>query len=305
VPAVSIVCATYNRSNILKLTLEAARRQTWQDWELLVVGDRCTDDTADVVAAIGDPRIRFENLPVNHGEQSVPSNIGVERTTGEFIAFLNHDDLWFPDHLECLLAVMADPRVEAAFTLGANWSPPAPPRLVGVTDGGRYQPWHEAPASSWLVRRRVWGRFGPWRPSTETVDLPSQDCLVRAHQAGVVIRGVERLTIAQINSASERDSYRLRKQDAHAPLFARFHENPERLRQDLLTMIAVATSATARYFATGAALREVAVTLVRRVTMAVGVLPRVLNLRLRYGRRGNYIAHLRRVRGLPSIRPHD
>jgi GT2 family glycosyltransferase len=53
------------------------RAQTRSDWELIVVGDACTDDTADVVATFPDPRIRFVNLPENVGEQSGPNNEGV------------------------------------------------------------------------------------------------------------------------------------------------------------------------------------------------------------------------------------
>src|SRR3954449_1280859 len=99
-PAVSIVVATYNRSNVLELAIASARAQTFTDWEMHVVGDACTDDSEQVVASFADPRIHWTNLPVNHGDQSGPNNHGVERSRGRYVAFLNQDDLWFPDHLE-------------------------------------------------------------------------------------------------------------------------------------------------------------------------------------------------------------
>src|SRR3954447_7291706 len=68
-PAVSIVVATYNRSNVLELAIASVVAQTFTDWERLVVGDACTDDSEQVVESFGDPRIRWENLPVNHGDQ--------------------------------------------------------------------------------------------------------------------------------------------------------------------------------------------------------------------------------------------
>ena len=69
VPRVSIITSTFNRSNVLRLAIASVRRSTFEDWELLVVGDHCTDDTEAVVSAFGDSRIRFFNLPQNHGEQ--------------------------------------------------------------------------------------------------------------------------------------------------------------------------------------------------------------------------------------------
>src|SRR4051812_42918921 len=73
-PAVSIVVATYNRSNVLELAIASVVAQTFTDWELLVVGDACTDDSEQVVESFADPRIVWTNLAVNHGDQSGPSN---------------------------------------------------------------------------------------------------------------------------------------------------------------------------------------------------------------------------------------
>ena len=101
-PRVSVVTATYNRSHILRHSIASVIAQRLTDWELIVVGDACTDDTADVVASFDDPRIRYHALAANVGEQSGPNNEGVALARGEMIAFLNHDDLWLPDHLALL-----------------------------------------------------------------------------------------------------------------------------------------------------------------------------------------------------------
>ncbi len=104
VPLVSIITATYNRSNVLCYAIDSVLRQTVTDWELLVIGDACTDDTEQIVAAIGDPRVRFFNLEKNVGEQSGPNNAGVRLAHGKSLAFLNHDDLWevvYTDLCEC------------------------------------------------------------------------------------------------------------------------------------------------------------------------------------------------------------
>ena len=84
--------------------IASVRRSTITDWELIVVGDHCTDDTEAVVAGFADPRITWVNLPENAGEQSGPNNEGIRRARGRYLAFLNHDDLYFPDHLATSIA---------------------------------------------------------------------------------------------------------------------------------------------------------------------------------------------------------
>ena len=66
-------------------------RQTYSDWELLVVGDSCTDDTEEVVAQFGDARIHYRNLQENCGDQSGPNNAALRMATGRYLAYLNHD----------------------------------------------------------------------------------------------------------------------------------------------------------------------------------------------------------------------
>ncbi len=73
---ISVVTATYNRSNVLFYAISSLIRSTFEDWELIIVGDACTDDTREVVAGFADSRIRFYNLAENFGDQSGPDNSG-------------------------------------------------------------------------------------------------------------------------------------------------------------------------------------------------------------------------------------
>ena len=102
-PLVTVITATYNSSALLKLTLSSLISQHYDAFEAWIVGDACTDDSAAVVASLGDPRLHWTNLPSNSGSQAAPNNEGMARAHGDFIAFLGHDDLWFPWHLESLI----------------------------------------------------------------------------------------------------------------------------------------------------------------------------------------------------------
>ena len=90
----------------MRHAIESVRNSRFADWELIVVGDACTDDTAACVAAFGDPRIRFVNLPERCGDQSGPNNHGVALSRGRYVAFLNHDDFYLPDHLATCVAAL-------------------------------------------------------------------------------------------------------------------------------------------------------------------------------------------------------
>src|SRR3954454_8989205 len=106
VPRVTVIIATYNWSSVLPYSIGSVLRQTFTDFELLVVGDGCTDDSEQVVASIDDPRVRWINLPENTRHQSGPNNEGLRQARGELIAYLGHDDLWLPHHLAAHVAAI-------------------------------------------------------------------------------------------------------------------------------------------------------------------------------------------------------
>src|SRR5258708_16148280 len=101
-PLVSVIIPTYNRGNVLSYAIRSVLWQTLQDFELLVIGDGCTDDSEQVVTSFGTSRIHWHNLPENTGEYSTANNLGLKMARGRFVAYLGHDDLWHPDHLKLL-----------------------------------------------------------------------------------------------------------------------------------------------------------------------------------------------------------
>lgn len=99
--------------------------QTFEDFEYLIVGDHCTDNTEQTVQEFNDPRIRWFNLECHQGNQANVNQFAHKHTRGELIAYLNHDDLWLPTHLEHLVALFrASPDLRIANSLCLEISPP-------------------------------------------------------------------------------------------------------------------------------------------------------------------------------------
>ncbi len=101
-PCVSVIVPTYNHARFLRKALESIQAQTFTDWEAIVVNNFSEDDTVDIVNSFGDPRIRLENF-ANHGIIAAARNHGISLSKGRFIAFLDSDDVWYPEKLKSCL----------------------------------------------------------------------------------------------------------------------------------------------------------------------------------------------------------
>jgi GT2 family glycosyltransferase len=102
--AVTVVIPTRNRSEILRLTLGSVLCQRDVDLSVVIVDDASTDDTADVVLQLADPRVRLLRQPTSNGV-SAARNRGIAQATTRWVAFCDDDDLWSPDKLARQLAV--------------------------------------------------------------------------------------------------------------------------------------------------------------------------------------------------------
>jgi len=113
---VSVVIRTYNRAYIVAEAIESALNQTYGDFELLVVDDGSTDNTPEVVRRFQDPRLRYIRHEKNRGVGAA-CNTGAAEAQGEWIAFLDSDDIWKPEKLERQVACAArHPEVDAVFS---------------------------------------------------------------------------------------------------------------------------------------------------------------------------------------------
>jgi glycosyltransferase involved in cell wall biosynthesis len=108
VPPVSVVIPAYNRAATIRAAIESVLRQSYADFELIVVDDGSTDGTLDAAAAVEDPRLRLVAAPENLGAAGA-RNFGVEAARGAWIAFQDSDDEWLPGKLEAQMARLAAP----------------------------------------------------------------------------------------------------------------------------------------------------------------------------------------------------
>jgi glycosyltransferase involved in cell wall biosynthesis len=97
-PLVSVVIPAYNGAKTITETIQSILNQTLTDFELIVINDGSTDDTVDVVCQIDDPRITI--LSFENGGLPETRNRGIRNSSGEFITFIDADDLWTPDKVE-------------------------------------------------------------------------------------------------------------------------------------------------------------------------------------------------------------
>ncbi len=105
-PKVSVIIITYNRAQMLKTAMQTVLDQTFEDFELLIIDDGSPDDTENAVKSFHDPRVRYIKHAQNQGEGGA-RNTGVQHAEGEYIAFLDDDDEWFPNKLQLQVELLA------------------------------------------------------------------------------------------------------------------------------------------------------------------------------------------------------
>ncbi|MCL1469349.1 glycosyltransferase family 2 protein [Argonema antarcticum A004/B2] len=121
-PLVTVVIPTYNRANLIVRATDSVIKQTYNNLEIIVVDDASTDNTAEVIKAIKDPRIRYIVYEKNGGSDKA-RNTGIEAATGEYIAFLDSDDVWLPNKIELQVATIqnaSDPEKAVIYTQVKN-----------------------------------------------------------------------------------------------------------------------------------------------------------------------------------------
>jgi len=224
-PLVTVLLPTYNRSNVLRYAIASVLGQTFTDFELLVIGDGCTDDSEQVTEEAGDARVRWIGLPRNSGHQSGPNNVGLREARGEIIAYHGHDDLWLPHHLAVTVAALQSNDADLAHSLCLM----VPPEgdgiwiLIPQPDCGAY-----APPLGVIHGRSLTERIGGWRRHRELGTTPPDfELWRRAAVSGAKFTFVPRLTGIKFPASVRRDVYRTRPHREQEAWASRIASDPD------------------------------------------------------------------------------
>ncbi len=114
-PRVTVLTPTYNRPEFLPDAIRSVVNQEFSDWEMLVINDGGLD-VGEIVGSFGDERLRYLDRPENRGKAAC-LNLGLQEARGNFIAYLDDDDVWYPGHLAALVrALEENPGVGVAYS---------------------------------------------------------------------------------------------------------------------------------------------------------------------------------------------
>ena len=119
-PTISVIIPAYNAEHTILETIQSILKQTFSDFEIIIVNDGSSDRTLDIVRQIGDPRIKC--FTYENGGNSLARNRGLSHAIGEFISFIDADDLWTPEKLELQLeALQQHPEASVAYSWTAHF----------------------------------------------------------------------------------------------------------------------------------------------------------------------------------------
>jgi glycosyltransferase involved in cell wall biosynthesis len=149
-PLISVVIPAYNRARLLPRTLKSVQEQTHQNWEAIIVDDGSRDDTAEVAARLAreDDRIRLIRQEKNAGAQAA-RNRGIRAARGQWVAFLDSDDLFLPESLEIRLAALFKENLSVVYS-DCNY----------IGNDGSIKRYGIPPLSGWIYDRLLM-REGP------------------------------------------------------------------------------------------------------------------------------------------------
>lgn len=233
-PQVSVIVSTYNSSRTLTCALRTLCRQSFTDFEAWIVGDACTDDSEQAVAACADPRLHWFNLPQRVGYQSGPNNEGLRRAQGNYIAYLGHDDLWFPWHLDHLVATIQT-GADFVHSAAALVSPQGIVQAYGAPEARRSYANRGVTPSSWLHRRQIVEISGFWPPAEH--QFTNIDALFqrRAFLAGAHFASTAGLSVIKFPSPWWRTYALPEGQHPQLAYLARMEHDPRELYEQVLT----------------------------------------------------------------------
>ena len=183
-PLISSIVPVFNGERYLKEALDSIRAQTYRPLEIIVADDGSTDGTAAIVAGYGE-EVRYLFQP-NAGPAAA-RNLGLSAARGEFVAFLDHDDLWHPEKLARQMArFQARPDLDVSVTHVQNfWIPELSDEAARYKDHRRSQAVPGYTTTTLLARRTLFDSVGGFDPVVQHGD--STEWFLRVAEHGAVM----------------------------------------------------------------------------------------------------------------------
>jgi len=236
-PLVSVIIPAFNCQETISETLDSVFAQTYPNVEILVIDDGSTDDTPRRIHELAADRLRYIRIE-NSGGPARPRNVGIAEARGEFIAFLDSDDLWLPTKLEDQVNVFtADPRLSMVFVLYVQFAqdgdlpgtalPRDPKRFTGTGWRVFRELYLRAalPNSGMMVRRSTLLAAGGFNERPEAVAVEDSDLWLRiclGHEIGYVPKVLVRYRLSSTSLSRVPIGRFIRRmhylQNAHRPV---------------------------------------------------------------------------------------
>jgi hypothetical protein len=209
-PSFSVVIAAYNAASWIVATVRSALAQTRPAHEIIVVGDCCTDETGAIIASNFGERVQWRNLDANTGGQSFPNNEGIRLARGTYVAYLGHDDIWSPRHLERLAELVRAHDPDFAVSGAVFHGPPGSRfyQITGLFEDPRAAAEEFFPPSSIAHRREITDRIGAWRAPDQLRAPADCEFLLRAAEAKCTFASTRAITVHKFAAGHRYLSYR-------------------------------------------------------------------------------------------------
>ena len=242
-PTVTVIIATYNSPITLRCTIQSVLNQDFTDFEVWVIGDQCPEDYGSFVNEFKDERLHWYNLPQNTGSQAGPNNEGLKRSRGKYIAYLGHDDLWFPNHLSSLVRFLEETDADLVHSLSALINPLGAYHVIGPPSRGRNYTNCYVPPSSWLHKKSLTEDCGFWNLPEMLSAGVDQDYLNGVAKAGKNIQFCQKIMVLKF--VSHDWSLYSKKDNFPQPIYLeRMEKDPNGLKEEILMDLATKFSIT-------------------------------------------------------------
>lgn len=185
--------------------------QDYNNFEILVIGDCCSDDSEQIVNSFNDPRIKWTNLEINYGSQFGPNNYGLNLAQGKYVAYVNHDDIWLKNHLTW--SVYQLEKYESGLSISNCIAlGPSDSNIFRITShkidkmNGSW-----TPPSSVVHRLDAVQTVGYWKNFRETTLPIDTEFISRFFAYSIGIVEVPTITVVKFPAAWKIDSYKLKE----------------------------------------------------------------------------------------------